>query len=249
MTNRKKELIKHLKTFINICEKNDIWYAAASTTLRGAIAIKGMIPSNEKIELMMTIESYGKLKEIAEEYLIDGSMDNSYPSINPKFIPKYSKFNETSVFIDILIIVPTTIQKVKKWSNFSHKNNFLMKKLHSDYTPYNSKEKFLKGLSWPFKNLYKQLTFQAAYNKLYSQKNEGFYLIHRPSCKDFQHWIPHLTLNVEKAEYEGIEINIPAEYKTVLEVKYGKNYNKIIDRKIEAEWINSVSMRKIGKQK
>ncbi|CAM9131635.1 LicD family protein [Mycoplasma todarodis] len=249
MTNRKKQLINHLKTFINICEDNDIWYAAASTTLQGAVAMKGMIPWNEKIEIMMTIESYRKLKDSAEEYLIDGSMDSSYPSINPKFIPKGLKFFETSIFIDILIIAPTTTKKVKKWSKFSHKNNFLMKKLHSKYTPYNAKEKMLKFFSFPFKNLYKQLTFKTAYNNLYAKKNEGFYLIHKPSCKAFQHWIPHLTLNVEQAEYEGIQINIPAEYKTALEVKYGKNYKKLTKQKPIAEYIDSVSMRKIGKQK
>ncbi len=249
MTNRKKQLINHFRTFIDICEKHNIWYAAASTTLQGAVAIKGMIPWNEKIEIMMTIESYKQLKEVSESYLIDGSMDSSFSSVNPKFLPKGKEFYETNIFIDILIVVPTTVKKVMKWSKFNNKNNFLMKKLHSKYTPYNIKEKILKFFSSPFKNLYRQLTFQMAYNDLYDKKNEGFYLIHKPNCKAFQHWIPHLTFNTEKIEYEGMLINIPAEYKTALEVKYGKNYKNLTKQNITAEYIDSISMKKIAKQK
>ncbi len=248
MTNRKTELIKHFKTFIETCENNDIWYAAAGTTLQGAIVNEGMIQWHEKIEVMMTIESYEKLKSKAHRQLIDGAMNSTYPLINPKFIPLDEKFNTTNIFIDILIAVPTTTQKVKDWTKISRKRAFLMRKLHSNYIPNSGKEKFLKGISKPFKRRYKQLTFKTAYNKLFEKKNEGYYLIHKPSCKPYQHWIPHITLNTDIKEFEGLKIKIPVEYKTILKVKYGSNYTKLIKHEPTPQYINCVSKVNIKKK-
>ncbi|CAM9147879.1 LicD family protein [Mycoplasma marinum] len=249
MTNRQQKLLKHLKDFIKICEENDIFYIASDLTLLASINKKGLFDEQQKIQVNMTIESYDKLKKLVPNNIIDASIDSRYPEINPKFLPLNESFYSTNIFIDILIIVPTTIKKVSKWCGLVHKNNFLFKKVHSKYIPYNNRERLRKVISFLFRNRYKQFTHKMAYNKLYASKNEGLFTIHKPNCKAYKHWIPHLTYNTLEVDFEDFKIKIPEEWKTILKVKYGENYKKIIYKKPEFKYINSVSIKKIKTNK
>ncbi len=227
MTNRQYELIQQLKKFDQICKDNKIWYALSGSSLLSSTNENKMLEGLNKIEVMMTIEAYSKLKNIVPKNVIDGAMDANYPDIYPKFIYNNKNFDITEIFLKILIIVPTTLKKVKKWRSLTNRNNFLIKKLHSRYVPKNFKEMIIKFFTWPISTFYKQTTFKSAYNKLFDKKNEGFYLIHEPKCRPYKHWIPHLTFYVDEIKFEDIRVNIPTEWKTILEVKYGQNYRNI----------------------
>jgi lipopolysaccharide cholinephosphotransferase len=79
----------------------------------------------------MTPTSYAKLKRLFPTNCIDGSNEELYPLVIPKFVPDKEKFLEKAIFVDIFIVVPTTNKKVKKFRSLSKKINFSLQAIHS----------------------------------------------------------------------------------------------------------------------
>ena len=115
MAFKREEILKQVKEFHDLCVENKIWYSLDKDSLLSAFRHGGFIPWAEHLEVMMTPESYEKLKNIAPKHIIDFTIDPKYTSLKPSFINNINFWDKELPFITIRIIVPSTARKVQKF--------------------------------------------------------------------------------------------------------------------------------------
>ena len=71
-----------LKTFADICEKNNLRYYMIGGTILGAVRHKGFIPWDDDIDIGMPREDYIRFLEIAQK-----SLPHQYKILNYKKTP------------------------------------------------------------------------------------------------------------------------------------------------------------------
>lgn len=222
--NFQKKLLKNLKIFNKICEKNNIKYSLHGGTLLGAVRHQGFIPWDDDIDISMTREEFTKLKEVLKHekrYKID---------LNgwiPQFIV-YGKENEKT-YIDIFI-----------WDYISE--NMIFQKLkillirllqgmlkeNIDYSNYNKKEKVLI-FSTHFLGLFftKKIKLKCL-NRIYKcsfcgkkglihRANDNFKGVSEIFNKETMESYSHLS-------FENYQFMVNENYIEILKKSYGENY-------------------------
>ena len=246
MLKDKKDVIKLAKEFVNLCKQNNIWYVVDNGSLLGAIREKGMISWDDDFDVMMTQKSYLKLKKLFPNRVIDND-DKKYPLTIPKFMIDKTKFLESAVFVDIFIVIPTTIKKVKKYRTFKNKVKFSIQVIHSDWKPFNLSSKIFKIISFPFKSWFKKITLIESVDILQvkSKNIEGYFTIDNPIDPFKINWQESLSFKTEKINFQDFEVNIPIEYHKILINKYGKDYMTPNKHARSIEHINAISIVKV----
>ena len=193
--------------FIKICNENKIWYSATNNTLLGTIRHGGFVPWFEKIQVMMTPQSYRKLLRLFPKRVIDSSIIDRYKGLQAAFVNDSSKWDVHTPFIEIFIVVPTTIKKVKKFKSLT----------------INIKDKIL----------FKKQNLRNSIDQLFDIQNEGFFLITNKKASVVKNWINNLSFETITKKFGPLDVQIIAEYESILENQYGKNYMEAIIPKIE----------------
>ncbi len=244
---QKKINLKWFKKFITICEENNIWYTVTNGTLLGTIREKGPIKWDDDYDVMMTPDSYAKLKKMFPSNCIDGTNETKYPLVIPKFIPDRKKFLESPIFVDIFIVVPTNDKHVKKFRSLKQKINFSMQSVHSTWRPYAWYIWLFKFVSWPLKFLIKKLTYKKAIEILTVHDGyKYFYTIDNPVDPKKINIINVLTYSTVEKPFNDFKVKVPIEYNHILKMKYG---NYMVPNKWQRPFIhiNTVSIKKVKK--
>ena len=139
----KREIISN---FINICKANNIWYSLDNFTLLSLKQGVASIGYNSKFQVLMTVFSYEKLARLFPKQTFDSSSDPKIESYKAFFVQEKNAQKEEK-FIEIRILIPTTIKKVYR---------------------------FRKSLKNIFK---RNWNLKLAINKLNERKYEGFYVL------------------------------------------------------------------------
>ncbi|MCR8613025.1 MAG: LicD family protein [Mycoplasma sp.] len=243
------ENLKWFEYFAKVCEENNIWYTVDNGTLLGTIRHKGVIPWDDDFDVSMTIESYEKLKSLFPENCIDGTMTKDYPLVIPKFVPDNKKFLESAIFVDIFLIVPTNIKKIKKYRSFKNKSKFSIQCVHSTWKPYAWYIYILTIISWPIKFFLNKITYKSSIKQLMAKKDfTCFYTIDNPVDPIKHNKIINFSYKRMKMPFETFEVFVPKEYEEILTNKYTKNY---MTPKVDSRpfiHLNAVSVRKKTKE-
>ena len=226
----KNQLMIFLKELKEILEKNNLWYIAEFGTQLGAVREHDMIEWDDDIDLGISIETYNFLKKHYPENVLDTDQEG-YPFLFPKWVPNKSKFLESDLFIDIFIIVPTTLKRIEKYKSnltiYRFSNQMFNK--GSKYKPTDGLGKFLKYLLWPIQWSSKKITTQDSLNLLHEkEKPELNFLINLPILPkkhiDGQNKRPLNIWERKKVKFSDTEIYVPIEYDYCLKLSYGDNY-------------------------
>lgn len=242
--NHKVILLNTFKAFISFCEKHNLKYVAAYGTVLGAIRHGGLIPWDDDIDVFMKREDYNKFVNLKAELsdsdyeILDLDNDGYYLPF-AKFCDRHTTIWEHSsipcvigVFIDIFPVdcVPShgTIA-AKAYKEFIHKWGRYYRTLSSysikDIITLIRNRQFRTCLgcikSFFYRLLPKKmlkLDFISTVEKLSRMKGDK--LIDYTEMK-LRILPSDLLDNTIMVPYEGININVPADYVNYLELTYG----------------------------
>lgn len=208
MKNNRNEFKRIFDDFLEICNRENIWYAVDGTTLLGTIRHGGFIPWDEKIQVMMTEESYQKLRIVAKTKVYDSSDDKQVKKLSGFFVDDIYSNEEVQPFIEIRQMIPTTLNNIKKYRSFKHVFiNF-------------------------FKN--RKLNTKTSINDLKASRFEGFILLENRKQNLKKAWIQSISFKTETKIFSGKEVQVPIEYKKILSYWYGKKYmTAIMPKKLD----------------
>lgn len=242
------EVIELAREFAQLMEKHDIWYTVDCGSMLGAIRNEGMIPWDDDFDVMMTWESFQKLKKAFPDRVIDTD-EKGYPLLIPKFMKNKNDFLKSAVFVDIFLVVRTNEKKIQEYTSFRNKTRFAMQCVHSKWHAFNFGSKFLKVISWPFKWIPKRMTYKEAYETLFDPKGNYAYTIDNPidPIKINKHKL--FSLARKRVKFEDFEVYVPIEYRRILINKYGKNYMSPNNQERSIEHVNAISIVKVKREK
>ncbi len=212
MKNTRTQKIEFIKEFMNICKKENIWVAADKSTILGMVRHGGFIPWSDKFKVMMTPESYRKLHRLNPKRLVDSSFDSSYRKLKNIWVTDNTELKEDQPFIEISMIVPSTIKSINKYRSLSR-------------------------ITWG-KMTFKRDNVKHAINDLYVEKNEGYYRISNRRDSLMENWIHNLSFKTVDLQFHSLMIPVPKEYKTLLVLWYGEDY---MTAKIPTSYMVSVN--------
>ncbi|MBN4089310.1 hypothetical protein OF364_01535 [Mycoplasma enhydrae] len=228
MTNIFENKIRILKEFIDICNQNDIWYSLDENSL---LALKNDLSywnETDHYDVMMTFESYEKLRRLFPDKIIDSVKHSDYFSLQNKFVQDIKEIYNECPFININLIIPTTTKKAKKFVKCPLK----IKSYINHYASMtNTKVASIKSkirLAKTLKGLTKSFNYKDVVDLLYDQEQEGFLvtsaLINRHSLRK---WITNISYKLITINKGDLEIKIISEYANYLRNIYGKNWASI----------------------
>lgn len=222
--NFQKKLLENLKSFNEICEKNNIKYSLHGGTLLGAVRHQGFIPWDDDIDISITREEFTKLKEVLKK-------EKKYKINLNGWIPQFIVCDKERerVYIDIFI-----------WDYISE--NVIFQKLkillirllqgmlkeNIDYSNYNNKEKILIFSTYFFGLFFSKKIKLKYLNKahecsFYGRKE----LIHR--ANDNFKGIAEIFNKQLMEEYsfllfEDYQFMVSKNFVEILKKSYGENY-------------------------
>ena len=192
-----KDYLNLFKEFIHLCDENNIWYIMTGNSLLNIVKDRNFVFLNKKIEIAMTIKSYDKLKRISNN-VVDSFDDNRIDSFSSFYVKNKKELFLHQSFIEISVIVPTTIKKIKRYkSKFYNFKNFIKKK------PRNIK---------------------TCINDLNDKNFEGFLVLKNKKQNIYKTWIQTMSFKTEIIQLHNINISIPIEYKNILSNWFGFNF-------------------------
>lgn len=200
MKNKRENLKIIFIKFIELARKKDIWFAMDNNSMLGVVRHSGFVPWEEKIQIMMTIESYNKLKRIAPKQIATSSTDKRIHNLKAYFVENNKIINKDQAFIEIRILVPTTLKKIKLFKSLLKRTIDLMKRKQKN------NKKFI--------------------NDLYAKRFEGFLPLESTSQNIAKSWIQTLTFKTVNKKFNELDVPIPVEYKEILSRWFGNEYMK-----------------------
>lgn len=247
---KKKILLKTLQAFIEFCNKNHLSYFGAYGTCLGAIRHKGFIPWDDDIDVCMPREDYekvialrGELKGSGYEIFKFGDESSDTGTYTTSFL-KFCHANTTiwekksmpcifGVFVDIFPLDAVDNEGNGKklceqydgalWHYYLAMRKWSIKDLYKNITSH----KFRSSITFLFNVLVrthrKRHYFNLA-NKLENEikelKGENVAYYGLGFSFERETFPKSLTTNLIKVPFEGIEINVPAEYDVYLTQLY-----------------------------
>ena len=242
-------VIKLAKEFASICKKQNIWYTVDTGSMLGAVRNKGMIPWDDDFDVMMTVESFSKLKKLYPERVIDTDTDG-YPLLLPKFMVNKEDYLNSAVFVDIFLLIPSNEEGIKKFTSFRNKTRFAMQCTHSKWHKFNLGSKIFWLISWPLKWLPKKLTYQEGIELLSVPKDKVtlHYTIDNPIDPIGINKQVILSLKRKEVKFEDFKVFVPVEFDSILRNKYTDNYMTPMKEQRSIEHINAISIKKVNRK-
>ncbi|WP_330463453.1 hypothetical protein [Metamycoplasma gateae] len=228
-----------LAEFIEICNKNSLWYSLDNYSLLSLVNDLEYWNETDHHEVFMTFESYEKLKNLYPNKVLDSVKYSDYFSLQNKFVYDIFKINDDCPFININIIIPSSISRIKKF--FKNKNK--IKSFSQFYSTINytniPKIKNKITLSKFVKPFLKSINYKDINEYLYDEKYEGF-IITSPIINNsfLKKWLTNTDFHLRIFEKDGMKINVINEYKNYLKNVYGNKWNEIKNIEIDKRYIN-----------
>lgn len=203
MDKEKKELLEWAEHFVSICEKNNIWYSVDKETLLGAKVFNAFLPWKLKFEVMMTVESYNKLKRLYRENVIDSFVDSTFNSFSVAFVKSIFDWDAVQPFISIRIILPTRIETANKYIGLWNRITQKITKI--------------------------RVNLNSAIDYLYNEESDMILFLEKGFKMDRTRFTKNLVYDLEKVKFENIEVNVIANSSTILRNWYGEKYKEITE--------------------
>ena len=214
-----------LKLFVDICNENNYWYSLDDLSLLSLFSNKQI---NEKIDhhsVMMTYESYESLRAKYPNHVLDNAKHSEYHSLQIKFLENSENIFLEQPFININLIIPTTVNKINNFINLKNK----IRSIFAFYKTYKQtniltlrhKIKMIKS----FAKFVKPLLYKTLVNDIYDENYEGFIITSPIITKNIlKKWIPHTSFKLIDAKLNEINVKLFFEYENYLIEIYGKKY-------------------------
>ena len=236
--------IENLRVFIEVCKKMNLEYFVYGGTLLGVEKFNGLIPWDDDIDVALPRESYDRFTKEAHNYLpTEYFIQNPYncptcPYPYTKLRRKGTKYVEyanrnvkidTGIYIDIYPVdrIPddeksrkTQFRKVQKWI---HIYVWRQSPLYDRPVP---------GIMGPIKRVCKWIICNSlkVFPQKYCSNKIDYYMTmyNKTTTKRYAALnspnYDNIYLNLyplQKGLFEGLEVNIPGDYKTHLKMRYG----------------------------
>ena len=215
MVDQRNAILKLAKKFDELCKNNNIFYALDHNTLLGALRHGGFVPWCEKFQVMMSLEGYARIKRYFPQMIIDNDVNSNYNSLKSVFVYGDKDIKEDQPFVEIRILVPTTIAKLKKF----------------------------RGILYGLRNrvsFFQKLTQKKAINFLFDNKHEGFLLLEDRKQSLQDSWLQAYEFERETIKFHGYEFFAPKNFKRILTNFFGKNYMKAIVPKVIYNYLGPI---------
>ena len=233
----KKENIEWFKKFVTICKKNKIWYQVFYGTLIGTIREKGPISWDYDFDVIMTPDSYKKLKSLYPEYCLDSISNNKYPWLLPKFIPNTTKIENSTLFVDIYLLVNSSDKKIKKYTSIKTKIIYSIQVSRSKWKPkVFTLAWFIKYITFPFWFIKSKFTTTEALNLLEVSKDTNTnFIINSPFAVKKGTLFVDTSFETVKKDFLDFKVNVPKDYDKILRQRYSDYMIPIEEKKEHIE--------------
>lgn len=237
-----------LKKFVDICNELNIWYSMDEKSLLLLFSNKDFINNLDCHSVMMTLDGYETLKANYSNNVLDNINNSEYRALQCKFVENNSDIYSDQPFININLLIPTKIDKLRKVINFKNRylsslNNILSYK-DTNILGIKTKLFFNKLL----KRHFSPLTFKSLYNEIYDEHFEGYIVTKNIINKTlYSKWIPNLSFKTLEKDLNDLPLKIIYEYETYLKNMYGENYPSYIVKESNIRHINPIELWDISK--
>ncbi|MGL5205595.1 MAG: hypothetical protein ACRC7B_01625 [Metamycoplasmataceae bacterium] len=222
----KDEYKKVFTEFVLICNENKLWYSLANDTLLSSKTNNDYFINSDILEIFMTKESYTLLQQNYPNNVIDCSVNDYFFLSSPFFYIK-----DVNRFIKIIIIVPTKIEKIKKFNTFKNRMKFNYSNYLTFRQGYNVATKLVFFLFMLLSKLCKPIEHNEFYDSLFSEDYRGFFAINSLNESSVKNWFPNITFIVEDISFLGVETKIMKESNSFLNARYGNEWSNGIQIK------------------
>lgn len=176
-----------IEEFVNFCKKNDIWYSVDEKTLLYLLSNNKELSNENYFMVMMTWHSYSRLKRLKPLNVIDTINNNRKQKTLYRFYVNEKSYETTSqnsskLIIKIRIVVPTTIERVKKFNNFFY---------------------YIIGKIFGY-----QINLNNAVNFLYQKQNNGFLWLDQRFKKIETNWSPTIDFTTIEIPFAYFKVAI-----------------------------------------
>lgn len=210
-----------IKEFDKKCKENNIWYSLVNISLLEAMS-NTILTNNNFVEVMMSIESFSKMKKKFEKNILDISINSDFCFFIPiYFDPKFKSI------IKISILVPANINKTQKV--YSIKNLIRQKISFFNFLKFNNLnfEMKLKKIFYKFLNLFlSPINWIEIYSNIYDENYDGYFLIDSFNKNINKKWLHTLTKNLLNVNWISNDVLVIEENDIFLKKNYGLNWNK-----------------------
>lgn len=149
---------------------------------------------------MMTPESFALLKKKVKDKIVDSSSDKRIKKLSTFFVKDASDLAIEQPFIEIRILVPTTIKKMKKFRSIQY------------------------WITNKVKN--RKINTRNALNDLFDKKFEGYLLLEKRRQSLDVSWIQSFNLTRITKKFNEIDVKITQDYQEILKAWFGPNFMK-----------------------
>lgn len=233
-----------LKDFIKICEENNLTYYMYAGSLLGAVRHNGFIPWDDDLDVVMFRDDFEKFKEIFiasqnDKYeLLCNETHRDYFHLLAKLMLKGTKFEESwvnqvdfhiGINMDIFVLDDLSDNNFKR--NYQLKKSFfynkllIMSKIKLDDLPFVTK--VITHTGYYILNLFRikpSTLNKRCLNFLKKYKNSNAECVFDISATAEEY--PQIFSkddfkDIEKIQFEDINVNIPSGYDNILKSLYG----------------------------
>ncbi|CAC13178.1 unknown; predicted coding region [Mycoplasmopsis pulmonis] len=205
--------------FVQICEKNNLFYSLAFETSLSWNKGEKIDQKKHIFQVFMSIDSYRNLKKKFYNNVIDNSNSINYNFLKPRFVlDKSNWINEVS-FVEINILIPSTLKKIKSFKSL--KNLFIYQ--------INKKNKEIKNSSL-FKKIFNlfPININKAIYSIYSSKHQGFFVLSNVNENTEKNWFLNITFKTKEIQFLNLKTRVIEEIESHFKRNYKDGYNKII---------------------
>lgn len=119
MFQNRQKILKLAHDLTQKCEQNNIWYSLTDNTLLGAVRHGGFVPWSIKFEIMITYQGFNRLRTLYPMQIIDSFRHSTYKNLMALWVNKndYEKWEKATTFLEIHILVPTTLKKLHSYKS------------------------------------------------------------------------------------------------------------------------------------
>lgn len=194
----KHDKIIFIEKFVTFCQAHDIWYAVDLYTLLGLYNPQTKSLLSGPFEVMMTFSSYKRLKRLAPNNVIDSSIDKKFKTLICGYVENNQTWKTPGPFIQIRLVLPTSIKKVKQFNN----------RLHYGW------EKICKIES----NVQNALIF------LQQSRHEGYFWLDKRFKKINYNWSPVVDFATVQVPFAHFEVAVLKNSPSILKKWFGLNW-------------------------